>query len=102
MACEPSADWRDLFKPGDFRALHPDLAGDAATGGALLAAFQARGIDALAALSFDHSFDPAFFAECFPETAMLTAPERYRDWLENGIPAGRPGREAEAVHNLLG
>ncbi len=98
----PPADWRDLFKPGDFRALHPDLAGGAATAGSLLAAFEARGIEALAALSIDRRFDPDFFARLFPETAMMTPAERYRGWLEIGIPAGRPGSEEEALRNLLG
>ncbi len=102
MDREPPADWRDLFKPGDFRALHPDLAEGAATAGSLLAAFEARGIDAVAALSIDRRFDPDFFAHCFPETASMTPAVRYRDWLENGIPVGRPGNEEEALRNLLG
>ena len=98
----PAACWCDLFKPGDFLALYPDLADGATTTKTLLAAFQSHGIDAIAALSLDHRFDPNFYAELFPETAVLTLPERYREWLESGIPAGRPGSEEEAVRNLLG
>ena len=98
----PETNWRDLFKPGDFRVLYPDLADGATTGDALLAAFQARGIDAMAALSLNCRFDPTFYAEVFIEPGSLTLPERYRDWLEKGIPAGRPGSEEDAVRNLLG
>ncbi len=102
ISAVPAKNWRDMFKAGDFRAMHPELAGDATTGGALLAAFEARGIDALAPLSLDLSFDPAFYAALVPEIAALPAPELYRAWLEHGIPLGRPGCEREAVHNLLG
>ncbi len=98
----PVTSWRDMFKAGDFRAMHPELAGDAITGAALLAAFEARGIDALAPLSLDLSFDPAFYAALVPGSAAMPAPELYRAWLDHGIPVGRPGCEREAVHNLLG
>ncbi|MGI4766055.1 MAG: glycosyltransferase [Janthinobacterium lividum] len=102
LRLQPPKAWQDLFIPGDFRALHPDLAGKAATSGALLAAFEARGIDALAALSLDRTFDPVFYAALFPETAALAPVARYRAWLEEGLPAGRPGSETEALQNLLG
>ena len=98
----PADDWRDVFVPGDFRALYPDLAGEAATGGALLAAFESRGIDALAALSFDQTFDPQFYAALFPDSAARAPAARYRAWLEEGLPSGRPGSEAEALRNLMG
>lgn len=95
-------DWTVVFKPGDFRALRPDLAGTMESREQAVAAFLERGIDALAPLSFEVAFDPSFYGVRYPEAAGLAPAAAYRQWLFEGIKLGRPGSEREAVGNLLG
>ncbi len=98
----PPRDWTVVFKPGDFRALRPDLAGTIETREQAVAAFLDRGIDALAPSALEIEFDPSFYRARFPEAAGLKPAEAYRQWLFEGLKAGRPGSEREAVGNLLG
>ncbi len=101
-ARDPPRDWTAVFKPGDFRALRPDLAGTMSSREQAVAAFIERGIDALAPLSFEVAFDPSFYGARYEEAAGLAPAEAYRQWLFAGLEAGRPGSEREAVGNLLG
>ncbi len=98
----PPRDWTVVFKPGDFRALRPDLAGTLESREQAVATFLEHGIDALAPLSFEAAFDPSFYGARYEEAAGLAPAEAYRQWLFAGLEAGRPGSEREAVGNLLG
>ncbi len=98
----PPCDWTAVFKPGDFRALRPDLAGTIETREQSVAAFLERGIDAVAPLAFEVEFDPSFYGARYPEAAGLAPAEAYRQWLFEGIKLGHPGSERKAVGNLLG
>jgi len=96
----PDGPWLDHLDPNFLKRAYPHWASEIVTFADAAAAFRRFGFPELAALSEAQAFDPDYFAEANPAWQGAPTLDAYRDWLMDGIGAGRPGSPAAHMRGL--
>ena len=96
----PDGSWLDHLDPSYLAKTYPSWASDVSTMEGAARAFRRQGFLELAALADGLHFDSAYYAEANPAWEGASDLERYRSWLIEGIPAGRPGSPIAHLRKL--
>lgn len=96
----PDGSWLDHLDPSYLAKTYPSWASDVSTVEEAAGAFRRQGFLELAALADGLHFDPAYYAEANPAWEGASDLERYRSWLIEGIPVGRPGSPVAHLRKL--
>ncbi|MBP0581361.1 glycosyltransferase [Labrys sp. LIt4] len=99
----PAGAWPALFRTPEFTAMARDwLPATALSRSEALRLFVEQGIERLAPISFRHGFDPQFYRQTYELTDAANAVDLYRNWLIEGVSAGRAPNETVFLQPYLG
>ena len=99
----PGGAWPALFRTAEFTAMAQDWLPSAALSRAeALRIFVEQGIERLAPISFKHGFDPQFYRQAYDLTKQADTVDLYRNWLTEGVSAGRAPNETAFLQPYLG
>jgi glycosyltransferase involved in cell wall biosynthesis len=103
---DPRKKWKNIFSTSEMIAWSSGLSSSKAptSRDEALALFLKEGVDALWPISFDHRFDPEFYRQAYGDRSSRGKgdAELYREWLEEGVPAGRAPNEELYLYSFMG
>lgn len=94
----PNGRWLTIFSDHAFKLLNADWVSAALTRAQALALFLSEGIQRLAQISFNDTFDLAFYRELHPHLHGLGDASAYRYWLNDGLERGEAAHPAGWMH----
>ncbi|WP_454812619.1 glycosyltransferase [Labrys neptuniae] len=99
----PAGAWPALFRTAEFTAMAQNwLPSITLSRTEALRVFVEQGIERLAPISFKHGFDPQFYRQTYDLTDPADTVDLYRNWLTEGVSAGRAPNETALLQPYLG
>ena len=92
--------WLDRLKTDEFELLNWSWTGPVPNKLAAVRIFLEAGVQRLAPIAFDATFDPVYYREIHPELRGKSDPDLYARWLFEGLAVGEAGSPEERLRKL--